>query len=529
MPAHRQRPCLLDLPDDALLAIGSHLGPALQDRLALTATCRRLRTLGAGPSPLWRTVSFSTNKKHLARAGRENRMLFAEALAGTFACWLAPRLAAVESLSFTVLSPEPLVLPAGHPPVRLPALLLVPPGGAFGGGGVALPALRQLSIQWPGAAVLCFASAPPLPALRRLSLPDGTDLSVPAATLLGPLPAQLAQFELCDGSLSVERGPWLPPSLSALCLAGARLRCLPDVLTHLPQLRSLQLSTNRLGSAPLDALGRLAATLQELHLSETYLTSFPTQLSSLTALRVLYLHNAFHRSARLAPGDGDALRPLCRLAFLSISANQLAALPPAVADMTQLQGLHIEDNELAGGLPHAPCLAGLRELLMDWQAALDSAASLRAAIALTRLILSGHRAVDLVGEQRLAIRPAAAAEPLLATLAALPALRRVEDVFVGGEDVVTAPVAAVMWQLGGRCRHLRVGLLQDANVGMTLADLEKAEAAAGTAGAVGEAAVACTAGPAAAAAAAAAEAAPAGRKGSAVSLSGRSFALPAQM
>lgn len=145
------------------------------------------------------------------------------------------------------------------------------------------------------------------------------------------------------------------------------------------------------------------------------------------------------------------------------------------------QGLHVEDNELAGGLPPAPCLAGLRELLLDWQAALDSAAALRSAIALSRLVLSGHRAVDPVGERRLAIRPTAAAEPLLATLAALPALRRVEDVFVGREDVVTAPVAAVMWQLGARCPHLALGLLQDGNVGMGLADLEEGEAAAGTA------------------------------------------------
>lgn len=60
--------------------------------------------------------------------------------------------------------------------MRLPALLLVPPGGVFEGGGMALPALRQLSVQWPGAARLCFASAPPLPALQRFSLPDGTDL-----------------------------------------------------------------------------------------------------------------------------------------------------------------------------------------------------------------------------------------------------------------------------------------------------------------------------------------------------------------
>lgn len=85
MPTQRQRCCLLDLPDDALLAVGSHLGPSLQDRLALTATCRRLRVLGAGPSLLWQHISFSTSKQQLGRVGREHRLLFAESLAGAFA------------------------------------------------------------------------------------------------------------------------------------------------------------------------------------------------------------------------------------------------------------------------------------------------------------------------------------------------------------------------------------------------------------------------------------------------------------
>lgn len=179
------------------------------------------------------------------------------------------------------------------------------------------------------------------------------------------------------------------------------------------------------------------------------------------------------------PGCAPGLERHATLRQLAPAARRATGVHPG--NLGCLQGLHLEDNELAGGLPHAPCLAGLRELLLDWQTALDSASALRAATALTSLILSGHRAVDLVGERRLAIRPAAAAEPLLATLAALPALRRVEDVFVGGEDVVTAPVAAVMWQLGGRCPHLRVGLLQDTHVGMSLADVERGAAAAGAA------------------------------------------------
>lgn len=93
-----------------------------------------------------------------------------------------------------------------------------------------------------------------------------------------------------------------------------------------------------------------------------------------------------------------------------------------------LQGLHIEDNELAGPLPLAPYLRTLRELLLDWQAALDSPEALRAATSLSRLVLSGHRAVDLHADGTLTVRPARDAEPLLAALAAMPALRLVEDI-----------------------------------------------------------------------------------------------------
>lgn len=109
------------------------------------------------------------------------------------------------------------------------------------------------------------------------------------------------------------------------------------------------------------------------------------------------------------------------------------------------QGLHLEDNELTGELPLAPYLVSLRELLLDWSTALDASAALAAATHLTRLVLSGHRAVDPdpAHAQGLRIRPAAAAEPLLAALAAHPSLRAVEDIF-GEEDAVTAPVAHAM-------------------------------------------------------------------------------------
>ena len=61
-------------------------------------------------------------------------------------------------------------------------------------------------------------------------------------------------------------------------------------------------------------------------------------MSLLTRLRILYLHRCF-AAHPLAPPAGDwaALRPLRRLAFLSISGNKLPELPAVVRGMSQLQ------------------------------------------------------------------------------------------------------------------------------------------------------------------------------------------------
>ena len=123
----------------------------------------------------------------------------------------------------------------------------------------------------------------------------------------------------------------------------------------------------------------------------------------------------------------------------------------------------------------APYLLGLRELLVDWQTALDSPDALGAPRPRSpRLILSGHRAVDLLEGGRLRVRRGEAADPLLAALAAMPSLRRVDDVF-GLEDVVTAPVASAMWRMGRALPHVQLGEVRDGNVGWSLADVERQE------------------------------------------------------
>lgn len=135
-----------------------------------------------------------------------------------------------------------------------------------------------------------------------------------------------------------------------------------------------------------------------------------------------------------------------------------------------LQSMHIEENELRE-LPAGPYLGALREVLLDWHTALCSAAPLRGATSLTRLILNHHAALMIgLGDQ--VVPHAEAAEPLLCTLATLPALRLVQDIMYEGHvSNFTPPVAAVMWQLGRRCPLLELQVLPDSNVGWTLSSV----------------------------------------------------------
>ncbi|PRW39121.1 adenylate cyclase [Chlorella sorokiniana] len=459
---------LLDLPPDVLVSILSRL--PFNERLRLSGVCRRLRQLCAGPSQLWRCVDV---RRRLESGPEETKLQLigrSMQLQRGLGEWLAPRAAAVEELSLAL---QMQLLSANQ---LVPAVVVPQPSG--------LPALHQLTIEWPGTAMWTTAARPwpeLLPALTKLDFGLGTQLCLENQGL-SILPS-LREFSLSNGTLELSAclSPWLPDTVTSLWLSAAGIRGIPATVTHLTRLRSLVVGMNRFGTGQkdsLDLLPPLGGTLEELNLSETCLRAFPTQVSALTRLKVLYLHNAWHRSAALIPSDWDALQPLATsLRFLSISGNRLEALPFAVLGMPRLLGLHVEDNDLAGPLPLAPYLRTLRELLLDWQAALDSHEALRAATSLSRLVLSGHRAVDLHPDGTLTVRPAQSAEPLLAALAAMPALRLVEDI-QGEEDVVTAPVAHAMWQMGRRLGpQVALGAAKDSNLGWTLTEVEAAEAA----------------------------------------------------
>ncbi len=139
------------------------------------------------------------------------------------------------------------------------------------------------------------------------------------------------------------------------------------------------------------------------------------------------------------------------------------------------QALHCEENNFAA-LPVAPYLTNLRELLVDWRTLLASPGFLGSATQLSRLVL--QRFQSLVppvpgGGAGFITHPLGAGEALLAALAAMPSLQRVDDVYEAGNQThwVTGDMAHVMWQLGRRCPHLQLGQPRSTNLGWTLSTL----------------------------------------------------------
>lgn len=111
-------------------------------------------------------------------------------------------------------------------PLALPSLLL--PANP----GPPLP-LAKLSVMRVGAATLTFGPSE-LPSLRKLAFP-GSRLTVPAGTAA---PLGLTDFGVTDGFLlGALDGPWLPPTITALCASNVGLLRLPGVVNHLPNLR----------------------------------------------------------------------------------------------------------------------------------------------------------------------------------------------------------------------------------------------------------------------------------------------------
>lgn len=127
-----------------------------------------------------------------------------------------------------------------------------------------------------------------------------------------------------------------------LDLADNQLTELPEVLTHLPQLRSLDLSGNRIVLGP-EGNRRLAGltNLQRLDLSRNTLVASP-QLSSLRRLRQVNL-----RSAGLSRVP-EGLMQQADLEFADLRDNRIASLDPDFYNQPAraLERIHLHDNPL---------------------------------------------------------------------------------------------------------------------------------------------------------------------------------------
>ncbi|KAI7845250.1 hypothetical protein COHA_001292 [Chlorella ohadii] len=437
-----EQPQLLDLPPDLLARIGAQL-PFIE-RLQLSLVCRRWRDVCAGPSELWRTVDTCICRGLRAHTGGS----FAPHIPG-FARWFAKRETGVEELRLEVAMPEgvpfhdtyPLPVPAALLHERREPRLLVP-----------LP-LRKFAVHYRGCAWLDFGGgelspAEWLPHLQKVALFSVALHSPPRERWADQAPPCLTDLSVIGGRLQgfEWRNAWLPPSLTALVLSEDNLNGLPHPLPSLTNLRSLVVDNNRFGmeagvlaedntSLGLSLLPQLTQ-LEELNLSSCMLRGAPRELSALRQLRILYLHGIAYGEEPMAPQDFEPLRACTALAFLSISRNLLRELPPAVAGMPHLQALHCEENNFAA-LPVAPYLTNLRELLVDWRTLLASPGFLGSATQLSRLVL--QRFQSLVppvpgGGAGFITHPLGAGEALLAALAAMPSLQRVDDVYEAGNQ-----------------------------------------------------------------------------------------------
>jgi len=123
-----------------------------------------------------------------------------------------------------------------------------------------------------------------------------------------------------------------------LNLSKLRLTEIPESLTNLVQLESLDLSDNLLTKLP-DWLGQFI-DLRSLVISNNGITKLPELLGQLTQLTELNLSN---NQLITLP---DSIGQLGQLRFLHLSKNQLKVLPESLGQLKQLLLFYFADNQL---------------------------------------------------------------------------------------------------------------------------------------------------------------------------------------
>ncbi|MEZ5174135.1 MAG: leucine-rich repeat domain-containing protein [Bacteroidia bacterium] len=122
-----------------------------------------------------------------------------------------------------------------------------------------------------------------------------------------------------------------PDSVTRLSLRRKRLRSIPLEVYLFPNLRELDLGSNKISALP-DDLGRLEK-LEILRLSRNKLDSLNKSIGDLKELR--YLDLGKNNISKLPYEIGN----LRKLEFLQIWGNEVSQLPESISDLTTLKWL----------------------------------------------------------------------------------------------------------------------------------------------------------------------------------------------
>ena len=149
----------------------------------------------------------------------------------------------------------------------------------------------------------------------------------------------------------------LKEGVTKLSFRGIGLTEIPEVISNLSQLQSLDLSDNQLTEIP-EVISNLSQ-LQSLNLSDNQLTEIPGAIANLSQLQKLDLsHNRIREIL-------DAITNFTQLQYFGLSHNQIREIPEAIAKLDQLDELNISHNqitELPNGITN---ISQLRFLNLD--------------------------------------------------------------------------------------------------------------------------------------------------------------------
>ncbi|XP_015594054.1 leucine-rich repeat-containing protein 58 [Cephus cinctus] len=146
-------------------------------------------------------------------------------------------------------------------------------------------------------------------------------------------------------------------NLSTLDISNCGLNSLPDILGDCP-LTCLVAKNNNLTNDNLPKSFEHIPVLRELNLSGNRLTDFPEQILELTALKYLYLGGNNINQIK------KDIWKLQRLQVLSMGGNRLTEVPSTVGQLTRLNALVLCDNMLESLPGSIANLKNLKSLLL---------------------------------------------------------------------------------------------------------------------------------------------------------------------